>query len=379
MSDVKIRPWYRIHRATFGVIAVVVAWLVFINIPGDRTLRDTGRFHHGWPYFYIERDGAARSWWSFSGASPEFHVGALLLNILTALCIAALVACACEMWIRRFGRLLRFSIASMLLVTALLAVIMGLVVRDIHRCYRQQETLDPLAELGSLSAVREERRYDWFRSLFGSQFDGIIKRVDVKADSPTGAAVPDLGALNGLTFLNLEGVILGEEDIEKLATAPALETLILDVREIRGDPEKILQAVSRLSIPWIHLGLAGDSLDDECVSRLSQESSIKSLAIKSSRVTAGVFRELGEMKSLERLWLEGALVRDADFSPLAKAPKLKEAIFFRCNLSQRDEKNLLALWPDGNLHTGTGPDGKSKLVQAFRMQQQASVDQGPGS
>ena len=373
-----MRPWYRIHVSTLCVLVIVLAGFVFINIPGDRVLRDNRRFHHGWPYLYFEREGAARSWWSFAGTAQELHVGALLLNILTGLCIAALVACACELWIRRFGRLMRFTVASMLVVTALFAVIMGLAVRDVHRCYRQQKTLDELAMLGSVSATRDERKYDWLRSLFGSEFDGSIKRIDVKAETPTGAVLPDLSALNDLTFLNLEGVILGEEEVGNLAAAPKLETLFLDVREIRGDPEKMLGAVSRLSIPWIHLGLAGDSLDDECVSRLSQESSIKSLAIKSSRVTAGVFRELGEMKSLERLWLDGALVRDADFSPLSKAPKLKEAIFLRCNLSQRDENNLLALWPDGNLHTGTGPDGKSKLVQAFRMQQQASVDQTPG-
>ena len=97
------------------------------------------------------------------------------------------------------------------------------------------------------------------------------------------------------------------------------------------------------------------------------------------RDAALVPKHLSEMKSLEGIWIDGSQVRDADFSPLAKAPRLKEAVFYRCNLSQRDEDILLALWPDGNLHTAIGPDGKSKLVQAFRMQQHAGVDQGPGS
>jgi hypothetical protein len=372
MSDDITRPWYRIHPATLGVIAVVVAWLVFINIPGDRVLRDNRRFHHGWPYLYFEREGAARSWWSFAGTTPEFHIDALLLNILTALCIAGLVACACELWIRRFGRLLRFSIASMLIVTALLAVIMGLVVRDVHRCHRQQQTLDVLARLGTMRADRKERKYDWFRSLLGSQFDGMVYDVRVVSAEPTGAPISDLSALDGLRFLNLEGVILGDEDAEHLASLPKLQSLFLHVHAVRGNRRKAFERISELPIPSFHLVLDGDSFDDESISDLRSGSTIKLLTIISSRVTERVFRHLIEMKSLENIWIEGAQVRDADFSVLSKAPKLKEAVFYRCNLSQRDEDQLLKLWPDGNLHTGTGPDGKSKLVQAFRPQPSAA-------
>jgi hypothetical protein len=363
-----MRPWYKIHLSTLFVLAIVLAGLVFINIPGDRALRESGRFHHGWPYFYFERDGQSRSWWTFTGAVSEFHVGGLLLNLLTMLCIVALVACACELWIRRFGKLWRFSIAAMLAFTAVIAVITGIVVRDIHRCHRQQQALDTLAGLGTVRAMREERKYDWFRSLFGSQFDGTIHRIDVVSAVPTGGRLPDLTALEDLRFLSLEGVTLGAVDIENLATAPKLGTLVLDLRAIRGDPQQALARISELSIRWIHLGLEGDWLNDELLAGLEPDSRIASLAIKSSRVTGGSFQHLSQMKSLEQVWIDGSKVRDWDFSPLAKAPKLKQIVFYRCNLSQRDEDNLLKLWHDGNLHTGTGPDGMSKLVQAFRMQ-----------
>jgi hypothetical protein len=178
--------------------------------------------------------------------------------------------------------------------------------------------------------------------------------------------------------LVLEGVVLGEEDVEELASAPNLKSLILDVHGIRGNPENTLSRLSELPIAHFHLTLEGDWFDDELASDLRPESQINGLAIKSSRISDRTFRQLSEMKSLERIWIERSPVRAADFSPLAKAPKLKEAIFYRCNLSQRDEDNLLKLWPDGNLHTGTGPDGKSRLVQLFRVQQHASVDQGAG-
>jgi len=373
-----MRPWYRIHFSTLFVLAIVLAWLVFVNIPGDRLLKYQGRFHHGWPYHYFERTAAERSWWSFAGVFPQFHAGALALNILTAFCIVALAAWACEIWIRRFGRLLRFSIASMLIGTAILAAILGLVVQDIHHCYRQQRTLDELAALGSVRAMRDERKYDWFRSLFGSHVDGTIHRIDVTSVNPVGAIIPDLSALDGLNFLHLSGVAIGEQDVEHLATAPNLGTLILGVHAVKVDQTKILRRIAELPVPTLHLGLHGDSFDDASVMALSSDGSIKHLGITSSRVTESVFRHLGEMKSLAVLWIEGSQLRDADFSLLAKAPKLGQVIVYRCSLSQRDEDNLRTLWPDGNLQTEIGPDGKSKLLLAFRAQRTASVDQAPG-
>src|SRR5688572_32251007 len=42
------RPWYRFHFSTLGVMALVVAWMVFINIPGERTSIISDRLDHGW-------------------------------------------------------------------------------------------------------------------------------------------------------------------------------------------------------------------------------------------------------------------------------------------------------------------------------------------
>ena len=98
-----MRPWYQIHFSTLFVLAIVVAALVFINIPGDRMEIVSNRFYHGWPYHYFDREGSEHSFWSFTGTATRFDGRALLLNVLAAACIVALVACACELWIRRSG------------------------------------------------------------------------------------------------------------------------------------------------------------------------------------------------------------------------------------------------------------------------------------
>src|SRR5687767_12503879 len=116
-----MRPWYRIHRSTLVVLALVGACLVFINIPGDPVVINSKEFQHGWPYHYFKREGADHSFWSFSGTRGRFYPEALLLNTAAALCIVALVACICELWIRQNGRLFRFGIKSLLMLTALVA------------------------------------------------------------------------------------------------------------------------------------------------------------------------------------------------------------------------------------------------------------------
>src|SRR5687768_6235880 len=114
-----MRPWYRIHLSTLSVLGIVLAGLVFINIPGDRGPHWPYRFSHGWPYVYFERSGAADSFWSFAGAATLLHVPELAGNVVVAICIVLLVACPCELWIRKNGRLFRFGIQSMLTATAL--------------------------------------------------------------------------------------------------------------------------------------------------------------------------------------------------------------------------------------------------------------------
>jgi hypothetical protein len=64
-----MRPWYKIHFSTLFVLAIVLAGLVFINIPGERTgpyAQISYRFYHGWPYHYFDRLGADYTYWSFN-------------------------------------------------------------------------------------------------------------------------------------------------------------------------------------------------------------------------------------------------------------------------------------------------------------------------
>jgi hypothetical protein len=350
------------------VLPIVVAWLIFINIPGERLFKGDRspiihKLYHGWPYHYLEREGGGSKYWSFEGTSTQFHIGALLLNAITAFCIVALAACATELWIRWYGSLLRFGVTSLLGITALVAIVMGLGTREARRCLHQQQVLRELAECGSLTTTRAQRKYDWFRSLFGADFHGTVTSVQLTATQPV-RHLPDLGLLRDVESIVLE-VPNVPGNVEQLAELPKLEYLRIWLISVDA---KDLGGLTGLSeIPQLkELRLVGDDCDDASVLQISASAQIETFSINSSNVTSQSFKKVGELDSLRNLRFERAPLRASDFSALANLPNLKEVSFIGCNLSKTDETNLQRLWPDGRLHLATALYLNAKSVTLFR-------------
>jgi len=359
-EETAFRPWYRIHRSTLVVLAIVLAWLVFINVPGDRGPHWPFRFYHGWPYHYFERGGAEYAFWSFAGTAPRFHPEALVLNAVTALCIQALIACPCELWIRRNGRLLRFGTRAMLAATALFAVLMGFVGRDLRDCYRQQQAIHELATLGSVTASHELRKYDWFRSFLGSYTHGIIDGLDLKVTHQIDR-LPDFRSLQNIEWLSLEMRNL-PENIGWLAELPKLERLCVALTSL-GDsgPEK-LGDFTELPELWA-LALLGDEFDDDAVLHISSETRLGWLAIDSSKITAKGLNRLGQLKTLTSLTLHQSVIQTQDCSVLLQFPRLRHLTFLGSNLTAQDEQKMRKLWPDAQVVAGTSHVAPGSMIQ----------------
>lgn len=343
-----MRPWYKIHFSTMVVMALVAGCLAFINIPGERTSIVSHRFYHGWPYHYFDREGAQNSFWSFAGTAPTFHGDALLLNVLTALCLVALVACACELWIRRNGRLLRFGTRSLLVATTLIAGLFGLVSRDVRRCMLQRQTLGQLAQYGSLEIGRDLRKFDWLRSLFGDHFHGTVRWVTLSATGPMDQ-LPDLTLLDSLSSLSLEVENI-PENLDHIARFGKLKVSITLTSLANTDRHK-LTAITEL--PQLYsLGLLGDDIDDSAVSAISSDTQLEWIAIGSPALTVNSLRRLSELKSVRQLTLDQAVVQTQDCSPLLHAPQLSFLIFIGNNTTQKDADKMRALWPDAKVVGG---------------------------
>jgi hypothetical protein len=345
-----MRPWYKIHFSTLFVLAIVLVVLIFVNVPGEQTSIVSDRFYHGWPYHYFDREGTPHSFWSFAGTAPHFHGEALLLNVLTAFCLVGLTACACELWIRRNGRLLRFGTRSLIVVTALVAVLVSLVARDVRRSSRQQQALEELAQFGSLETSRDLQKFDWFRSLFGDQFHGSIRRVLLTADRP----VHRLSDLSGLETVEGFGLYVPNlpENFEQLSRLPNLKYLSVTLTSAAAADRARLTALTQL--PQLYsLGLLGDRVVDEDILQISQESRLEAISIGSSKITAKALRHLSELKSLTSLTLDQNVAQNQDCSVLLQFPGLSYLNFIGNNITQQDADKMRSLWPDAMVIGGT--------------------------
>jgi hypothetical protein len=349
ITDRDFRPWYRIHRSTFVVLVLVGACLVFINIPGDPDSIKSNEFQHGWPYHYFKRVGAAHSFWSFSGTRGMFYLDALLLNAAAALCIVALVACICELWIRQNGCLFRFGIKSLLALTALFAVVMGVGVRDVHRSYRQQQALHELAKLGSVTTYRQVRKYDWLRSLFGADFHGTIYGLELTSTQPIDR-LPDLRGLDDVYRISLEMVSV-PENIAQLAELRSLKHVGVSLTSI--DKDDIPGLTTLTKTPQLgYLYLYGDKFDDDAIFGISPDAEIHMLGIESSKITSKSLTRLSQLNSLEHLSLHASLLQGSDESALARLPRMVYLAFVGNQLTLKDEEKARKLWPHAHVVSG---------------------------
>jgi hypothetical protein len=347
-----MRPWYKIHFSTLFVLAIVLAGLVFINIPGERTgpyAQISYRFYHGWPYHYFDRLGADYTYWSFNGADKRFHTKALVLNLLAAICIAALVACVCELWIRRNGRLLRFGTRSLLIATALIAAPIGLVSRDVRRCALQQQVLQELGQFGALETTRDRLKFDWLRSLFGDHFHGTIRSVRLTATQPFDR-FPDLRSLDSLQRLGLVMPNIPEnmDQVAELTNLAGFSVTLTSLDEMDRSRLTELTQLPQLD----SLQLLADDIDDGDVSLISTESRISGLAVSSPKITEKSLHRLRQLKSLTRITLHAAVILDLDIAVFSRFPRLRSMHLLGNGLTAKDADKLRVLWPDAMVFGG---------------------------
>jgi hypothetical protein len=357
-----MRPWYRIHWPTLFVLAIVLAWLVFINIPGDPiNALWSNRFYHGWPYHYYVRGGEDHSYWSFTqptpwfGKPPQFDVQALLLNVLIAICIVALAACPCELWIRHNGRLFRFGTRSILVLTTVVAVIMGLAAREVRRCYRQQQAIRELEQIGAVTMNRSRQKYDWFRSFVGAELHGVVTGVDLVATVPV-ERLPDLRQLESIRSIGME-LVNPPENIGQLAELPKLKYVSVKLTSLAGaEPERLTELTEHPQLWRLHL--VGDEFNDAVISHISRDARIEQLSIQSTKITEAALVQISEMDSLTVLHLDECVLKNLDYSVLDRLTNLNWLTFIGKNLTAQDTIKLRSqsLWPNATYDSGTTQD-----------------------
>lgn len=349
------RPWYRLHRRTQVVLLLVLAWMTLVNVPGEMKLQDR-QVYHGWPYFYFHHEpGPRASYWSFAGLTglADFDWAAIARNVIVAICIAGLVACACELWIRRYGRFFRFSLSSLFIGTALIAILLAIVIQDLQHCLRQQRALDSFAAYARVSVRREPRDFDWFRSLFGQHMPGRVVHLNLSARFAGPTTPPDLTALSDLRSVDLENIPLTLDCVYQLSQMRNLKRLQVQVSQIQGSRLNVLQALA--SVPALQLlVLRGNHFGDDDLAALASAQQLSEITVISNRITGEALQHLERLESLQFLMIEDGDLTGANFGPLFRMRSLDFINFTGCKMTPVDEQRLGQMAPHG-INIGTDP------------------------
>ncbi len=357
------RPWYRLHRRTIAILIPGIAWMFLINVPGEKTPSHS-QVHHGWPFIYFSHPPHGPSYWSFAGLrSPQdLDWLAIALNGLIAVGIAGLVAAACEYWIRRYGRLFRFGLSSLLVVTALIATLLGLALRDLQRCSLQERILNGLSARAGVSVHREPRSLDWLRSLLGHQQPSRVVGLIIISKDGAPLETPAVGSLSDLRWLRLDNLSLSGEWVDQIARL-RLENLQIELSDIQGNRLEVLRALA--SVPNLKsLFLRGDTFEDADLAPLASANDLIHFGVVSKRVTGRSLEHLARLEGVRSLEFEDADFTAANFEPLAAIKNLDSAVFAGCKMSSEDEARLKnSLGPLSNWSVRQESKGLKRSIQ----------------
>jgi hypothetical protein len=201
---------------------------------------------------------------------------------------------------KRGRRWLRFSLRSLLIAVAVLAVPLGL---EVNRARNQRAVLAELEQIeGSgfnyssrlpeyLAFLSQWRHPDWLKDFL---YD--VSEVGGVSSDDTMLIVAKLPNVNELSF---EGIKFTDLGMERLGAMSSLRRLRLDNVQITDAGLQRLTALKNL----VDLEIAAPRITDDGIRHLSGLTKLKGLRLKSKGITEGILFHLEVLPNLEILYL----------------------------------------------------------------------------
>jgi Leucine-rich repeat (LRR) protein len=215
---------------------------------------------------------------------------------------------------KRKRRWLQFSVRALLILTLLLAVLLGWLRHEINRFQAEEEAVAAIIEMGGFVLYESDPwQYDstrvpkrgpkWLRCLLGERFFDRISSVHF----PRGAddeAIQLLDRLRHAPFLNLRGARITRDGLKHVLKRRDLEYLDLSSTDVTDEELPRLVGMPRLE----SLILNNTAVTDRAVRTLGRLSSLREVSLEGTHVTrAG----MGELCAL--LWPNDTLADAQDF------------------------------------------------------------------
>jgi len=243
-----------------------------------------------------------------------------------------------------------FRLSTLLIGVTLLACVLGMFGRELHRARRQGQAVARLRSAGAAFIDRSfERREgpficymdewstsddgvlppDWVRQTLGAEFGMYVDRVMFQRDQnylsnplnagPLRCTDEDLACLpdlRGLKHLELEGTNITDQALRHVGNAPTVTYLSLSHTSITGQGFPFLSKLTDLRT----LELNDTDLEDQYVAELCQHE-LHAISLP-SQATDKTLAQLADCKSLRVIDLEDTQVTAAGLKHLRSMPHL---------------------------------------------------------
>ena len=248
-------------------------------------------------------------------------------------------------------RWLRFSIRSLLLLIALIAIPLAW---KVNRAQNQRRVVAEVERLkGSIVWVHEELPpfYSdndppgplWLRNILGDDFFADVCRIDIanpNCDDDTLAQIATLPSLNTISLMSDGITDRGRAYLTHLKT---LETLLINSERVTDSG---LKHVAQLPPRLVNLLLDCPQVTSAGLQFLNGRDNFRTLAARRARVSDSGLSVIGKMAHLQVLSLCAMQITDAGLDDLKELKHLKEVSLIELQVSQARVNELRNALPN---------------------------------
>lgn len=407
----------KLHVSTYVIVGLVAVVLLLLNIPGQWIVGPdifaTGKYgphfgvyehcEHGWPSTYLWRQSSSP--WKLLERIEQFSVAGLLADVAIALGLLFVSGLLFEAWRRRRNRFLQFHLGDLLVFTAFVAVVAGILATYRHQYRRELRALESIEKTESRTewGIPVNERVDWqpggpswLRNVLGDRPFRIFDRV-VGIDAAD-EELRHVVKLRNLKVVRLFIFSASNRQLELLQQCPHLEALDLCFAYVDDEGEEKLDDEGYLVEPCLRLprlpsvrginlygaafrgeglehltsievlDLTDTDVDDEALSALRALTHLKDLSLAGTEVTNAGLRHLSALSQLEAVWLNDTAIDDQGLDRLANLRQLRSLGLFGNDITDASVPVLKRLTKleylglDGTEVTNQGSDELRKAL-----------------
>jgi hypothetical protein len=250
---------------------------------------------------------------------------------------------------RPHRRWLRYSLRSLLLLTALLAIWLGI---KVNQARRQREAVEKLTSLGAqitydidLDVIRWARDLcgdDFFRTVRSVSFVGRLSahRTQSIPHTFTDQDLSCLADLRQLELLYIANAPITDEGLLHLAGHKSLTTIHLNNTAINGS------GFRHLAVPnLVEIGLNGTRVNDAALSHLRKAKNLQRLQLAGTEITDEGLKYLRGLSKLEGLVISRTRITGSGLKYLSGLRELREIYMAGCPVKGESLLSLNRLKP----------------------------------